>query len=158
LDSVTAEPAGPPAAAAAAAAAGGSWSSSPDDHHSSISTIGSWQVRPEGITLHPAAAAEAAAAAAAAAPAAVVSASTDSQPVQLWPSSPRGRLPHQPQFVVLTPLQIDHNPDLHLRRQQQQQPLSPRVPAAAADGTGGSRKPAPCEAQTWLVMEYCNGG
>jgi hypothetical protein len=92
-----------------------------------------------------------------------VSAKTDSQLVQLWPNSPRGQ--HQQQFIVLTSLPINRSPDLHHRQQQQQQ-QSPML--AMADSSAGrtgcgsqqqqQRRPPPCEAQTWLVMEYCNGG
>jgi hypothetical protein len=152
---------GPPAAAAAAArvlpaalepaaAAGNSWCPTADGFHSSISNAGSSLIQPESDTTL---------VAAAAAPA-VVSA-TDSQAVQLWPAGPASK---QRQFVLLTPLQLEVNPNRHTlqQQQQQQQQLSP-LPSQTDDNNSATRsnalkRPPPCEAQTWLVMEYCNGG
>jgi hypothetical protein len=151
---------GPPAAPAAAAArvlptalepaaaAVGNRSSTADGFHSSISNAGSSLIQTESETTL---------AAAAAAP--VISATTDSQPVHLWPAGPSSK---QRQFVLLTPLQLDVNPNRHTLPQQQQQqqlqqlPLSP-LPSLTNDNNSAKRPP-PCEAQTWLVMEYCNGG
>jgi hypothetical protein len=138
---------GPPAATAAAA--GDSWSSTADGFHSSISNAGSSLAQPGSDTTL------AAAAAAAAAP---VVATTDSQPVQLWPSVPVGKQRH---FVLLTPLQLEINPNRHTQQQQQQQRPLPSQTAGSssvARTAGGSKRPPPCEAQTWLVMEYCDGG
>lgn len=149
--------AGPPAAAAALmpagllpavkmpAAARDSWSSTADGYQSSLSNAGS------------------SAAAAAAVPTAAAPATAIMQPVQLWPiNSCRQQRP-----LALPPsLQLEPSPDHQQQLQRQQQPssLAPQADAVTAScsnsmtRTSASRRSVPSEAQTWLVMEYCDRG
>jgi hypothetical protein len=96
--------------------------------------------------------------------------------VRLWSSSSSNG--QQRQFVLRPPLQLkppaaNHEPHCSQKpppqQPQQQQQLS-RLPTGEFNSgscsssitrtAGGSvmKRPPPCEAQTWLVMEYCNGG